>query len=377
MKRFMVPVIALYMLLHGMSIAQIASIAVISRVVALALEVPSGMVSDALGHKRVLLLAQIAKALSSAMLLLGTYEWFLFGITLFWAANAFVSGTREALFYERLVELGRKDEYRLHEGRAVGIGQFIGIASMALAGIAFTINPDLPIIITVVQFLVAFAVMVTFQSAKPIEKVKEKEGYFTVFVHFREATRLFKQHPSLLWISLLQALVVGTVFGAAEVLQPVLELVGLSAVAIGFYYAAERLLTSIAGFSLSAISRRYSESAITTTYTVLTLLSLGLFVVTDSALAIAAMLLIANAGATVTIVLVSNHINHTIPSGSRATAISMSSILFSLGIALTAAGIGLLSHAMDLRITIGVIALTGLVAAYPFVLRGYLHSSRA
>ncbi len=376
MKRFLVPVLALYMLSHGLSVAQIASIVVVSRLIALALEVPSGLVSDAFGHKRTLLAAQLVKLLSVVVLLFGTFEWFMIGSILFWGANAFVSGTREALLYERLMELGRQGEFKLHEGRAVGIGQAIGIASMALAGVTFTINPDLPIIITAVQFVLSFCIMATFQDARRTTSIQKDEGYFGLLAHFRHASRLFREHPSLLWVSLLQALTVGISFGSYEMLQPVLELVGLSAVTIGFYYAAERVISSITGFSIAALLGRFPERLIVLIFSLVTLLSLALFVFTSNPIMIVVLLLISNVGTIFVTVVVSGHINHTIPSGSRATAISMSSVLFSLGIAITAGAIGLLSHFMDLRVIIGAIALAGL-SLYPLALLGYLRTARA
>lgn len=376
MKRFYLPVIGLYMLAHGLSVAQIATIVVVSRVIALVLEVPSGMISDAIGHKRTLVSAQLVKALSVTVMLFGTFEWFLVGTILFWAANAFVSGTREALFYERLMELGRAHEFKLHEGRSVGIGQAVGIASMALAGVLFTVNPDLPMFITAAQFLIAFVVMASFHEAKKVVEVETSEGYMRLITHFKQAARLFRQHPELLWLAFVQAIVVGVVFGTNEVLQPVLELVGYTATTIGFYYALERIITTIAGFSLSAVMDRVSDRILIAACSLLSLGTLGLFVLTSNPWVIGALYLICNVVITLMLVIVSNRINHTLPSGSRATAISLSSMVLSLAIAVVAGLIALLTEFTYLPVLIGAIAIVGALLLVPLFLQ-YLRTTRA
>ena len=100
---------------------------------ALALEVPSGYMSDRLG-RRVTLIAATASGLAGAMLLGigGSLPVFALGQVLIGAGMAFMSGTDSALLYESLAADGRSDQIEREELRAWRAG----FAASAMAGLA-------------------------------------------------------------------------------------------------------------------------------------------------------------------------------------------------------------------------------------------------
>ena len=100
---------------------------------ALALEVPSGYMSDRLG-RRVTLIAATASGLAGAMLLGigGSLPVFALGQVLIGAGMAFMSGTDSALLYESLAADGRSDQIEWEELRAWRAG----FAASAMAGLA-------------------------------------------------------------------------------------------------------------------------------------------------------------------------------------------------------------------------------------------------
>jgi len=72
-KRFVWPILVIYMLDIGLSVSDVAVIAVCGHVVSLLLEIPSGMISDTLGHKKTLVLSLVGQALSMLLYLGGAF----------------------------------------------------------------------------------------------------------------------------------------------------------------------------------------------------------------------------------------------------------------------------------------------------------------
>nr|MCH9683279.1 MFS transporter [Deltaproteobacteria bacterium] len=84
-----------------------------------ALEVPSGYLSDRLGRRPTLVISTVAwTAGYLALAFAPTFEVFVVGQLLLAAGMAFNSGTDGALLYDSLIACGRGDELARHEGRA-------------------------------------------------------------------------------------------------------------------------------------------------------------------------------------------------------------------------------------------------------------------
>ena len=102
----------LLLLSRGFSLAQTGIAEGFFHVVSMCCEIPSGMLSDMIGRKKTLILAGLVSAAGSLCMI--ATDWF--GVILVaMGLNAFsynlVSGTREALTYDSLLESGQEERY--------------------------------------------------------------------------------------------------------------------------------------------------------------------------------------------------------------------------------------------------------------------------
>lgn len=243
LKRFVLPVLVVYAIDRGLSLEQIAVIAGSSTIASFLFEVPSGAIADAIGHRRALVFSMIGQAASMTLYLGGTFEWILAGSMLYFAAGTFMTGTSEALFYERVKALGLEAQHGKLYGRGKGFATAVSVVSMALAGIFYEILWYLPFFIGVAQYLIAAYIISTFGPAKETVSIAAKEGLLSFFSHFSSAAGEIWKNRKAFWLIIASAMIIGPLFGIGEFQQAIMSDLGMAATYIGLVYAGKRLLS--------------------------------------------------------------------------------------------------------------------------------------
>lgn len=131
---FFVPVMTPYLQAKGLNLAQIAGMQTMLMVSMLAMEIPTGVLADRLGHRRSYQISMAMAALGELVTLLAdTYPEFLFGQFIAGTGAAFASGSVDALLYESLP----KKDRTLGMQKAKGL---LGGAMQAASLVAFTVG---------------------------------------------------------------------------------------------------------------------------------------------------------------------------------------------------------------------------------------------
>lgn len=124
------------------------------------LEVPSGYMSDRLGRRPTLLFATVSGLLGALLLAVGADFWtFALGQALLGASAAFASGTDSALLFESLTDAGRTDEIEAQEVKAWRFN-FTGFALSAVTGGAMAqFDFALPFLATAISSALALGII--------------------------------------------------------------------------------------------------------------------------------------------------------------------------------------------------------------------------
>lgn len=139
--------------LKGLSVTQIGGLLAFWSLSAVVLELPSGALSDRFDRRWLLVAAPLAKSLTFICWGLADGNVWLYGLGfLFWSVGlSLVSGTGEALVYERLASKGRTADYDKVNGQAsaaetlgIGAGTLLGGFVAAANGMAVTIWLSIP-----------------------------------------------------------------------------------------------------------------------------------------------------------------------------------------------------------------------------------------
>lgn len=196
-KRMFASIMTVYFLLApDVDARGLGILLLIGQVAGFILEIPSGYVSDKLGHKRAIVLARIFLIVSDVLFIAcnGLYGFALASVFLS-AGSAFMSGTMSAFMHETLRALGKENQYASIIGKARSIG--FGVPAVLMAGLPFLIvySFKLPFIIVLILDVISLLVAcsLTHPPVSP-EEVKEvgvtnffqvlQEGYRYGFFRF-------------------------------------------------------------------------------------------------------------------------------------------------------------------------------------------------
>lgn len=126
---------------RGYSLVEIGLAESAFHLTSLLFEIPSGVMSDVFGRKRVLLLSQACSLISALLMLLSRSLTDIMIAMIFCALGYnFASGTREALAYDSLETAGRAAEYDRYAAADMGIYRVVNACATLGAGLALTLG---------------------------------------------------------------------------------------------------------------------------------------------------------------------------------------------------------------------------------------------
>lgn len=183
---FYTPIIQLFYLAHGFTIFKIATLGIVWTITKIILEVPSSIIADKFGRKKVLILSSLFAISQMIMLIYATEYWqFILASACSAASLAFLSGTDIAFFYDTLKILKKEDEFDKLWARQQIYQQIPLLIAFGLSSFLYIISPLLPFQLSLAFLILSVIVMLTFTEPKyhkPVEEVN-------VFTHFKQSVK--------------------------------------------------------------------------------------------------------------------------------------------------------------------------------------------
>jgi len=332
-----VPIWVVFLQRKGLSLSEIGLLEAGAWVLTAAVEIPTGAIADRWGRKTSIALGSLAYSIAMFLILADALSpAFLLGYALWNSSFAFVSGADSALLYDSLKADGRASEAAKQSGRYAAIEQGSqGIAALLGAALA-TVDITLCFTICGVLGLVATALVLSVKEPPQFSEQEERLGYWA---NLRTAIGIAARHGavrSLLLLSAAFAVVPLIVY--YFLLQPYALAVGLPLASLGLVVVGVQLMSVLASWFASRAERRIELGAIVGVGGLLVVAATAMLAARPSIPSVALMLVVAMVPALVGPLLLTR-INDLIPSGQRATILSLSAVVSELG---TAAAVPLL-----------------------------------
>ncbi len=226
----------------GLSLTEILLLQAIFSVATLVMEYPSGYLSDRLGYRFTLHLASLLGIAGwSVYTFAGSFAGVLLAEILLGMSYAFISGADTALLYESLRQTDREAEYAQHDGRMTAWAQAGEAGGALFAGVLYAWAPLLPFIIQIGVWLVALLVCRGLQEP-PAEDAPQHAS------HLGEAWRIARSalvdRPGVRWSLIATALLGLASFYPVWLIQPYMQAQAVPLAWFGPIWAVANLTVS-------------------------------------------------------------------------------------------------------------------------------------
>jgi len=307
------------------------------------LEAPFGALADRIGHSRVLAFGAAVHALTILGFGFTTNYWMLFADYMLWAiAGACRSGADQALIYDSLKQAGLESTFSRVAGRGFAITVAAGTSGVILGGILATVT-SLAFTVQVSCLGPALACFIALAMVEPhVEHAPRR-----YIDHLVDGVTFAWREPRVRYTVLLSALIMMATFAPIVLVQPFLIEHDVATGLFGVYQAPLRIATVIAAVLAHRVALRAGDRAVLATACwglVLGFLALALF---DTRPAFVFFALPAVIQGIVRPTL-DAYLNGHIPSDRRATVLSTSSLVLSVGLAFFEPTIGFIIDGISL-----------------------------
>ena len=323
--RFIAPINLLYYLSFNLSYAQIGLIELAASITILVLEVPTGIFADLLGRKRSMVVSLLISTTAFIIMSFGgSLTAFMIGWAFSGAADAFQSGADEALLYDTLIKINRREDYLKIKSRFILVSTVTIIFGSITGAYFYTVNKRLPWILYTI--CIAFSGII-FASVKEPKVLEVDCTESKPLENFKVSLKLSLRNKTVIWLILFAIILELPMFSFCTLMsQPYLLSRGFGIASIGFVFAVIRgcsgLFSSMSHMLEQKLGEKKSFLIVTFLFVVL-FASAGLFRSKGAILIVIALYTLANYKG----IIIDNYINHNIDSSSRATVLSIQSFI--------------------------------------------------
>ncbi|WP_155287212.1 MFS transporter [Lacticaseibacillus zhaodongensis] len=359
----------IYLGQKGLPLVQIGLCESIFHVASFCFEVPSGMLADRFSYKTVLYLSRLLAIASSLLMLLGhSFLWFAVSFIISaWSYNL-QSGTLEAFAYESLPQSGRDTAYPKVVSMMGIITEVGSTAGVIIAGALVHWHFELTYYAAIVLGLMALLV-IGFMDEPAVHSKREERQ--TLGEITKAAISVLATKPGLRNLMLIDASIstMGTAF--YYYFQNVMTTEHFAGWLISGLMLASSVLAIIAMKIMPTLQARFTQGPLLLTATGIVIGALLLSGIKQLPLMLI-MYLVVEAVIAMLDPLFNAYYNVLIPSGQRATLLSVASMLFSIEMVVVFPVCGWFVSAIGFNATfagLGVALLIGMFAGHSFIKR--------
>ncbi len=244
------PILIFFMLDRGMTMGEILLLSAIQRVIGLIIEVPTGILSDIVGHRYNLMLGTSSFSISCLIFSVSNgFLGFLIAEVFIALAQAFISGADTAFVYESLEMYNAEDQYEKIFGKMRGIQFGVSATLIFVAGFMAQAAWELPFYVAAVFSMIAFGICLTL--VEPTKEYRrgertQKEYYRQYYMTLKNAIKISVQRVEIRWFLIFTAILsLGLVTGEDYFQAYIKEGLGLPVMVSGIIYTILFLVSAV------------------------------------------------------------------------------------------------------------------------------------
>ncbi|MBS4539113.1 MFS transporter [Clostridium sp. D2Q-11] len=319
----------IYLATQGMSLFQLGILEGIFHVTSFFMEVPTGVIADIYSRKVSRLLGRVA-ALIGVLILLFSNSFYLYALSFVFIALSYnlESGAGDALIYDSLKELNNENKYMKISGNKELFFQMGSFIAFIAGGYIATRSYKIAFIITAVITMITIIQSFFFTEPNIEYSFNKKLNIFSSMKNqIVESTKIIKGNKKIGFLIIFVQLIGAFATSMFYYLQNYLKGNGYTEFHIGILFAISSLFAAIIGSKTYLLESKIKERGILLIMPIIAIVSIWGIALTKYYFIYYIILVIVES---IIYIATNDYINKLIPSESRATILSVTSMIFSL-----------------------------------------------
>ena len=257
------PVYTLLFQFSGLSLEQVSLLLAIWSVPVVLFEIPSGILSDRWSRKGMLVLSSLLKICCFLFWMLGsTFLSFALGFIAWGLAEAFASGSEEALLYDSLKRDGQEERFDTVYSQSQAVASLcVGISCLAGGFFVDHFGFSFVLFSSLIVSVLALLLVLGFQEAN-LFKENPSQHEVTSWATLCEALHLLIHSPKMLSLAALMIIPL-SVSGILDEYDPLIaSSYGLGSTAIGLWVGGRYFLEALGSSMATRLHRLGSHAAL-------------------------------------------------------------------------------------------------------------------
>ncbi len=220
--------------MRGMNVTMVVLCEMIFAVVVVLIEIPTGIMADRFGRKKMIVIRGFL-SIFEFFILLNANNFFMFALAIFLSAigHGCESGSSNALLYDSLLSAGKQDSFE----KVLGKNNVISSVSLSISAIlggclAGYYGLELNYSLSVVSSIIAFSLSL-FLLEPPYQKEEDNDNAIHIMAYFKEGLRFFHNHKVVMGYCLTGAFLAGCINYLDEFWQLLSEKIGVPIILYG------------------------------------------------------------------------------------------------------------------------------------------------
>lgn len=250
---FIIGIFVVYMLLIGLSLAEVSIVISGYLIFSSIGQIPSGIFADRHGYKNAMIIGSL---IFLGGLILFTFAkdfyWFLGGYSLMGFGSAMKQGADHALLYEGMKNDKEEKNFKKTVGRLDFYTNIFWAIAAVSGGILYVVNERLPFYAEIVLVAIGIIILIT---AKEPEKEKK---HFPIPAQVKASMKKAFKTPNFSKIFLFSALIGSIALTTFQYLQPLYKSLEINEAYFGLLAAAAMVVRGIGSWSAEKVGKMFS-----------------------------------------------------------------------------------------------------------------------
>ncbi|MBN2605084.1 MAG: MFS transporter [Bacilli bacterium] len=318
----------LYLRFKGFELFEIGMLETVFHVTSLSMEVPTGVIADVFGRKLSRVLGVLSYLLYILIIVISAnFVWALVGFIFCGLSYTFESGSGDALVYDSLKEMKQEDRFMKINGNKEVIFQIASSISLFVGGYIAMVSFNLSFGLTAVFYGIALVIILLMKETPIKRDPNKKKISQLLYDQYVIGFKVVMKNKRLFYLIVIGAMMLAPVTSLFLYLPD--HLIGLqySKFEIGVLLGAHSLMAALGGYFAHKLEKKYKEKKIL--YFVPLFMTISFWLILNEKIIYMPFILLGFLESIFYVVLL-DYMNKIIPSEIRATALSVSGLMFSL-----------------------------------------------